>query len=66
MLQVLKSFSMAFGHMVSKDKTSIYFSKNTDHKVALNITRRLEFNQMVNQEKYLGVPYSKEIFLHFG
>ena len=54
--KVLDNFCAFSGHRISKEKTTIFFSKNTDPVVASQIGDGFGFQITNNIGKYLGVP----------
>ncbi|GMI86289.1 hypothetical protein HRI_002298200 [Hibiscus trionum] len=53
---ILAEFGSSSGHRVSKQKTQIWFSPNTDPMVKDSICASLGFQVVENLGKYLGVP----------
>ncbi|GMJ10780.1 hypothetical protein like AT3G24255 [Hibiscus trionum] len=58
--EVLSEFCACSGHRVSVAKTQIFFSKNCDPNVCIDLGQRLGFEVVGDLEKYLGVPLLHE------
>ncbi|GAU48590.1 hypothetical protein TSUD_405800 [Trifolium subterraneum] len=52
----LDSFSSLSGQMVSLEKTSILFSKNTNQNVKSTLLRQTGYREVATFGKYLGIP----------
>jgi hypothetical protein len=52
----LDSFSSLSGQMVSLEKTSILFSKNTSQNVKTSLLRQTGYREVATFGKYLGIP----------
>ncbi|CAL1367787.1 unnamed protein product [Linum trigynum] len=55
-LSCLNAFCVASGELVSKDKSRVFFSKNTKMHARTNICSRLGIQPTNDLGKYLGVP----------
>lgn len=56
MLHLLETYDRAFGHMLNKDKTSIFFSKNTPSAMRQMSAQISRVQATGSMEKYLGLP----------
>ncbi|XP_059429070.1 uncharacterized protein LOC132162867 [Corylus avellana] len=54
--KILDKYKIASGHKLNKDKTSIFFSRNTDGAKREEITRLSGLQATDKYEKYLGLP----------
>ena len=54
--KVLDNFCLSLGHRISKEKTTVFFSRNTDRHVARQIGDEFGFKTMTDLGKYLGLP----------
>ena len=54
--KVLDIFYLSSGHRISKEKTTLFFSKNTDPHMASQIGDSFGFTVTTDIGKYLGVP----------
>jgi hypothetical protein len=54
--KILDKYEVASGQKLNKDKTSIFFSRNTSAKRREEITRLSGLQAMEKYEKYLGLP----------
>ena len=54
--KVLDNFCLSSGHRISKEKTTVFFSRNTDNHVAQQIGDGFGFKITTDMGKYLGVP----------
>ncbi|CAL1410531.1 unnamed protein product [Linum trigynum] len=55
-LDCLERFCWASGEQISKDKSCIFFSKNTTTQTKNRISRQMGISHTNNMGKYLGVP----------
>ena len=53
---MLDGFCLTSGHRISKDKTTMFFSRNTDDHAAQQIGQSFGFKVVADLGKYLGVP----------
>ena len=56
MLEILGKYEAAFGHAINRQKTTLFFSKNTRQEVRDAIQQLLGAWVMSECEKYLGLP----------
>lgn len=54
--KALEVYEKAFGQKLNRDKTSIFFSKNTKREAKDLILAMAEVNSTTNYERYLGLP----------
>ena len=54
--QILAYYEEATGQVVNKDKTTLFFSKNTSEQSQEAIKNSLNVNAIQHYEKYLGLP----------
>lgn len=54
----LQIFSSMSGQEVSKEKTSVFFSKNVNRNTRDNLVHLLSFYEKTPFRKYIGVPFS--------
>ncbi|CAN1178262.1 Putative ribonuclease H protein At1g65750 [Linum perenne] len=54
--EVLEDFSFISGQEISRDKSRVYFSKNTSRTVSRRICEALDIQATQNLGRYLGVP----------
>jgi len=54
--EVLAAYEVASGQMVNKDKTTLFFSRNTDDAAQEAIKVSLGLLAIQHYEKYLGLP----------
>ena len=54
--ELLAYYEEALGQMVNKDKTTLFFSKNTDVQTQEAIKNSLSVPAIQHYEKYLGLP----------
>ena len=54
--QLLDWYEVAFGQLVNKDKTTLFFSRNTPEEVQQEIKVLLGVSAITHYEKYLGLP----------
>lgn len=55
---ILRTYELASGQMINKDKSSILFSPNTGESTKQQIRSILSINQEARNERYLGLPVS--------
>ncbi|KAL0006736.1 hypothetical protein SO802_008238 [Lithocarpus litseifolius] len=55
-LKVLKDYERVSGQKLNKEKTSLYFSKNTDRGVQEQVKQKFGAEIICHHEKYLGLP----------
>ena len=53
---LLSTYEEASGKKLNRDKTTLFFSKNTDSKVQESIKDLLGVPKIKQYEKYLGLP----------
>lgn len=53
---ILESYEKVFGQALNKEKTSLFFNKNTPHAIQENITRIAGIQSSCSLEKYLRLP----------
>ena len=53
---ILCEYEMAFGQKMNKEKTSLFFSKNTTMEVQDSIKRLFKAQVIKQHEQYLGLP----------
>lgn len=58
---VLDRFCAASGQLVSRDKTSIYFSKNVSPRERRELAGLVGFREVTSLGKYLGVPLTGRV-----
>ena len=56
LLEILTQYEEASGQAINKQKTTIFFSKNTTPSVKEEIQNLFDAQVMTNCEKYLGLP----------
>ncbi len=56
LMEVLAQYERASGQMVNKEKTALFFSKNTPESVRCAIQQLWGVQGTANFEKYLGLP----------
>jgi hypothetical protein len=54
--EILACYEDASGQKVNRDKTSLFFIKNTKVEVRLFLSRAMGVNPIQRYERYLGVP----------
>ena len=54
---ILNTYEAAFGQMVNKDKTTLFFSRYTDDATQEEIKVSLGLPAIQHYEKYLGLPF---------
>lgn len=55
-LEMLKNFERASGQKINVDKSSIFFSRNTNEEVKSSLLQQLRFQEAGAQSLYLGLP----------
>ena len=53
---ILREYKMAFGQKMNREKTSLFFSKNTTMEVKDSIKRLFGAQVIKQHEQYLGLP----------
>ena len=56
MLAILGKYEAAFGYAINRQKTTLFFSKNTRQEVRNDIQQMLGAQVMLVREKYLDLP----------
>lgn len=56
LLNLLGMYEAVLGQAIIRQKTSLFFSKNTKPKVRNAIQQMIEARVMTDYEKYLGLP----------
>nr|XP_027082466.1 uncharacterized protein LOC113704793 [Coffea arabica] len=56
LMKVLKVYEEAMGQLINLEKSSVFFSKNTDQIVRNEFCQAVRSIQQVGQGKYLGLP----------
>lgn len=56
-LTLLKLFKQASRQKINVDKSSIFFSKNTQDQLKKDLSQRLGFKEAADNSHYLGLPY---------
>lgn len=54
--QILKEYEWGSGQKLNKEKTSLFFSKNTPKEVQEDVKNLFETQLIKQHEKYLGLP----------
>ena len=54
--QMLRTYELASGQVINKDKSSVLFSPNTSNYTRQQMRAILSINQEAKSEKYLGLP----------
>ena len=55
--ELLAYYEVALGQMINKEKTTPFFSKNTDEQTQEAIKAALNVPTIQHYEKYLGLPF---------
>ena len=56
LMEVLEKYEKASGQVINKEKTALFFSKNTPEQIKSTIQQLWGVNGTSNFEKYLGLP----------
>ena len=56
LLELLSRYEQAFGQAIKRQKTTLFFSRNTKTEVKVAIQGMRSARIMENREKYLGLP----------
>lgn len=54
--QILSLYENASGQVINKDKTAVFFSKNTPPPIRAQMMAELGITQIASNDKYLGLP----------
>lgn len=55
-LQLLNIFEVASGQQINKEKSSIFFSRNTPNHLKNDLCQQLSFKEATDRSLYLGLP----------
>ena len=55
-LDVLKNYEAHSGQMINLDKSTIFFCRNTPHRLRTQIAQQMRISHVGTQDKYLSLP----------